>query len=228
MTGKAKKIESQLPAKPYEPTQRDRDAVRAQVDRNQKDPPPPKVKFVWHEEDRVYGFCLDHPDPLPASLLLNQAIGAKDEAFGRGLVSQMASIAVTSERCTMGGDCNSMADAMNFMISMVKGLETKDTLEAALAVQMASVHLMTMRICNQLAGAITPDGVGHAERALNKLARTFAAQVETLKKYRTGGEQKVTVQHVTVSDSAQAIVGNVSTGGGCDKKKSAGGGALKK
>ena len=58
-----------------------------------------------------------------------------------------------------------------------------------------------------------------AERALNKLARTFAAQVETLKNYPTGGEQKVTVQHVTVSDNAQAIVGNVSTGGGDDGKK---------
>jgi hypothetical protein len=43
--------------------------------------------------------------------------------------------------------------------------------------------------------------------------------VETLKKYRTGGEQKVTVQHVTVSDNAQAIVGNVLAGGGDDKKK---------
>ena len=42
-----------------------------------------------------------------------------------------------------------------------------------------------------------------AERAFNKLARTFAAQIETFKKYRTGGEQKVTVQHVTVSDNAQ-------------------------
>jgi hypothetical protein len=57
-----------------------------------------------------------------------------------------------------------------------------------------------------------------AERALNKLLRTFSIQMETLKRYRTGGEQKVTVQHVSVSDNAQAIVGNVSTGGGGDKK----------
>jgi hypothetical protein len=42
--------------------------------------------------------------------------------------------------------------------------------------------------------------------------------METLKRYRTGGEQKVTVQHVTVSDNAQAIVGNVSAGGGDDEK----------
>jgi hypothetical protein len=49
-----------------------------------------------------------------------------------------------------------------------------------------------------------------AERAFNKLARTFAVQVEALKRYRTGGEQKVTVQHVTVNEGGQAIVGSVS------------------
>ena len=47
----------------------------------------------------------------------------------------------------------------------------------------------------------------------NKLARTFAAQVEALRKHRTGGEQRVTVQHVNVADGGQAIVGNVKTGG---------------
>ena len=117
-----------------------------------------------------------------------------------------------------------MADTMNFMVAMVKGLEPKDTLEVTLAAQMASVHVLTMRLANQLASSQTLKGQEHAERAFNKLTRTFAAQVETLKRYRTGGEQKVTVQHVSVSDHAQAIVGNVSTGGGCNKKKSAGGG----
>jgi hypothetical protein len=50
----------------------------------------------------------------------------------------------------------------------------------------------------------------------------------SLKKYRSGGEQKVTVQHVSVSDNAQAIVGNVSTGGRRDMKKSARGWGKKK
>jgi hypothetical protein len=35
-------------------------------------------------------------------------------------------------------------------------------------------------------------------------------QMEALKRYRTGGEQKVTVQHVTVVEGGQAIVGNVT------------------
>jgi hypothetical protein len=49
-----------------------------------------------------------------------------------------------------------------------------------------------------------------AERAFNKLTRTFVAQVEALKRYRSGGEQKMTVQHVHVAEGGQAIVGNVS------------------
>jgi hypothetical protein len=43
-----------------------------------------------------------------------------------------------------------------------------------------------------------------------QLARTFAAQVEALKRYRSGGEQRMTVQHVHVAEGGQAIVGNVS------------------
>jgi hypothetical protein len=49
-----------------------------------------------------------------------------------------------------------------------------------------------------------------AERAFNKLARTFAVQMEALKRYRAGGEQNVTVQHVSVGQGGQAIVGNVT------------------
>jgi hypothetical protein len=38
------------------------------------------------------------------------------------------------------------------------------------------------------------------ERGLNKLARTYTTQMEVLKRYRTGGEQNITVQHVSVSE----------------------------
>ncbi|WP_287120652.1 hypothetical protein [Mesorhizobium sp.] len=43
--------------------------------------------------------------------------------------------------------------------------------------------------------------------------------MEALKKYRTGGQQYVTVKHVTVNEGGQAIVGNVSHGGQGDGKK---------
>lgn len=44
----------------------------------------------------------------------------------------------------------------------------------------------------------------------NKLLRTFAAQMEALKKHRSTGEQHVTVEHVTVQNGGQAVVGAVN------------------
>jgi len=59
---------------------------------------------------------------------------------------------------------------------------------------MAVVHMATMKFARRLAHAETIDQQDSAERTFNKLNRTFAAQIEALKRYRTGGEQKVTVR----------------------------------
>jgi hypothetical protein len=101
---------------------------------------------------------------------------------------------------------------INFMLSVVKGIEPRDPVEAMLAAQIAAVHMATMTFARRLAHVESIPQQDSAERAFNKLARTFAAQMEALKRYRTGGEQKVTVQHVTVSEGGQAIVGNVTRG----------------
>ena len=79
-----------------------------------------------------------------------------------------------------------------------------------LAAQMAAIHNLTMRLARRLSLAETLPEQDSAERALNKLARTFATQMETLKCYRAGSEQTVNVQHVSVSEGGQAIVGNVT------------------
>jgi hypothetical protein len=83
---------------------------------------------------------------------------------------------------------------------------------------MASAYMATLRMALQLAAAQMIPQQDAAERAFNKLARTFAAQMDTLKRYRSKGEQKVTVQHVTVNDGGQAVVGDVRTGGRGDGK----------
>ena len=90
------------------------------------------------------------------------------------------------------------------------------------AAQMAAVHMATMTFARRLAHVDNIPQQDSAERAFNKLARTFSTQMEALKKYRTGGQQKVTVEHVTVNEGGQAIVGNVETGGrGASKKPGA-------
>ena len=100
--------------------------------------------------------------------------------------------------------------ALNFAVAVINGLEPRDQLEAMLAAQMAAVHAAAMKLARQLAQSDTVVLQDSAERAFNKLTRTFATQLEAFKRYRSGGEQKVTVQHVSVSEGGQAIVGNVT------------------
>jgi len=104
-------------------------------------------------------------------------------------------------------------DQRTFMLSVIRDIAPHDAIERMLAVQMAATHVATIRAAGWLSRAENlAQGQTHST-AYAKLARTFAAQVEALRKHRTGGEQRVTVQHVNVSDGGQAIVGNVKAGG---------------
>jgi hypothetical protein len=98
----------------------------------------------------------------------------------------------------------------DFTLVVVKGIKPNDQLEAMRAVQMAVVHLRTLQSAELLDRVGGRQQQDCAVNAFNKLARTFTAQVEALKRYRTGGEQKVTVQHVSVSEGSQAIVGDAT------------------
>lgn len=103
------------------------------------------------------------------------------------------------------------------MLSVVDGIEPRDEVEAMLAVQMAAVHLATMTFARRLAHVENLPQQEGAERAFNKLARTFTTQIEALKRYRSDGKQTVRVERVTVEAGGQAVVGAVSVrspGGG--------------
>ena len=102
---------------------------------------------------------------------------------------------------------------LNFALSIIADIKPKDQLEAMLATQMACVHIASMTFARRLAHTETIAQQDSAEKAYNKLLRTFTTQMEALRKYRTGGEQKVTVHHVQVNEGGQAIVGNVNNGG---------------
>jgi hypothetical protein len=125
-------------------------------------------------------------------------VGTANLDFLTGLLTQLANAGSQDEA------------GINFLLSVVKGIEPRDQLEAMLAAHMAAVHMATMTFARRLAKVETIQQQDSAERAFNKLARTFVSQMEALKHYRTGGEQKVTVQHVSVSEGGQAIVGNVT------------------
>jgi hypothetical protein len=133
------------------------------------------------------------------------ALGTRDPDFLEGFLMQLVDAGSKGRKVD--------GRTLNFMLSVVKGIAPKDQVEALLAAQMAVVHMATMTFALRLRHVKTIPQQDSAERAFNKLARTFAAQIEALKRYRSRGDQTVRVEHVTVNEGGQAIVGNVTHGG---------------
>jgi hypothetical protein len=207
---KAKKKKSTPPAvaKTHELTPREQRAMTAFIaSRDRKAAPRMKVTT----DAKGAAVEIDHPDLGLGQIMLMGAIGTTDPDFMEGLLKQLVNAGTQGSKANEGG--------INFMLSVVKGIEPRDQIEAMLATQMAAVHNATMTFARRLAHVDNIPQQDSAERAFNKLARTFAAQVSALKDYRSKGEQKMTVQHVTVGDGGRAVIGTVnSLGRGADEK----------
>lgn len=190
---------SKAVARPYEPSDREREAVGKQFARRRAGRPSPTVKVKGNQ------ISVDHEDGALGYTLLMEALGSADYDFVGGLLGQLANVTCK------GRDVDPAS--LNFALTMVKGIEPRDQVEAMLGAQMAAVHLATMTFARRLAHVDNIQQQDSAERAFNKLARTFAAQVEALKRYRSKGEQRVYVERVNVEPGGQAIVGNVNQRG---------------
>ena len=186
-------------AKPYQPTRADARAFQAYMAERKKAAPRLKVVPGAQGAKRI---AVDHPNEALGQITLMKALGTTDEDFLAGLVRQLVD----------AGSQGTTPDERetNFMLAVVKGIEPHDQIEAMLAAQMAAVHNATMTFARRLARVENIQQQDSAQTAFNKLARTFAAQVEALKNYRSKGEQKMTVQHVHVAEGGQAIVGTVN------------------
>jgi hypothetical protein len=189
-------------AKPYEFKPHEKAAVEAYMAKQAEKAPRPEVR-VKEKGGRV-SIAHDHPELAVGHVMLARAMGSADSAFHHELLLQVANASGSGPKPDEG--------ALNFTLAVIDGIGPRDQTEAMLAAQMAAVHMATMTFARRLQHVENIPQQDSAERAFNKLTRTFAVQMETLKRYRTGGEQKVTVQHVTVNEGGQAIVGAVSAG----------------
>jgi hypothetical protein len=179
----------------YQPTNREQQALSRQIQRAEAEVPVPPLKFE-NTGERLK-VLLEHNGGVIGYSLLREAFGSTSDEFVKGLILQL-----DNARSRQDPD-------LNFALSVIKNLKPNDQLETMLAAQMVATHMATMMFASRLARANNVEQFESAERAYNKLARTYVAQMEALKRYRTGGEQKVTVQHVSVNDGGQAIVGDV-------------------
>src|SRR5689334_19461477 len=152
----------------YEPTELEKTALDRYRAQKAAAPAAPRMKVT--NGKKAASVAPDHPDKPIADALLKEALGTVSVDFRNGLLSQLANAGSRGRQID--------EDALNFMLSVVIGIKPKDQLETMLAAQMAAIHTATMTFARRLAHVETIDQQDSAERALNKLARTYAKRRE--------------------------------------------------
>jgi hypothetical protein len=198
--------ESKLPDQKPRLSSAQQAAVDAYWEATKARPAVPYITLRPGSESSSKALCYEDMDEQTGTMLLSQALGLNDPALLSSFISQI----VTATKAREGAE-----SFLNFAIQMIAAMEPKDPAEAMLCMQMTVVQLyFTTQSANVFTGGRPPKVEDSINCCFNRLARTFAAQMQALKVYRAKGKQQIVVKHVNVHDGGQAIVGNVETGGG--------------
>src|SRR6516164_10861793 len=116
---------------------------------------------------------------------------------------------------------NSHKEAQQYSatVAALVGIGPRDELEGMLAAQLLAAHNAAMECYRRaMIGEQTFEARRENLSQANKLSRTYAVLLDALNRHRGQGQQKVTVEHVHVHQSGQAIVGAVNSEGRGSKK----------
>ena len=143
---------------------------------------------------------------------LEKDLAGYDPDFIAELLRQIAA-------STVGRDGNA-AVRIRYARSIIKTVKSGDPMEMLQVVQMIAVHHASITHAALLGDSQNhPQWESHAN-IFNKLSRTYTNQMDTLLRWRSGPEQKLTVNTVSVGDGGQAFVGHL-TQNAVDKDKAA-------
>ena len=102
----------------------------------------------------------------------------------------------------------------NTVLTLVSAIKPRNEIEAALAAQMAAVHMLTMKVT---ARAIKYDYDTRTAATAGKLARTFAMQMETLQGLR--GKRRTARQSIKVTKELHQHVHYYDNRGGGENER---------
>jgi hypothetical protein len=138
-----------------------------------------------------------------------EATGATNSVAGIQFLSSLGKAIVPAK--VKGKE---MANHLNTITQSMHALAPQDEYEGQLVAQLVVLHEHAM---DWLGRALRTERVDFANVYLNGASKLLTRHHETLDallKYRRKGEQRVHVEHVHIHGGGQAIVGNVTTGGG--------------
>jgi hypothetical protein len=110
---------------------------------------------------RTNNASFEHDDQTTAQLLTMFDMGTGDPRFYHGLMCQISLLGEHGQAAS--------ETAPNFALSVIRGVNPTDEVEAMLAAQMAAVHQATMTFARRLNRVEAIPQQDSAERALNKL-----------------------------------------------------------
>lgn len=163
------------------------------------------------------------PNSMPPSTLnqktdhaprFSSAAGTTNEALSARLMLQALSLSLSLSENEMKRaeiDPAPLRDHVDAVEAAMGGIAPTDALEGMLAAQIIGLHEAAVRLMG-LAGGDAYNLLSETRMNMAvKLMRAFSSHLEVLSRYRGKGQQKVTVEHVTVQQGGQAIVGNIES-----------------
>ncbi len=113
------------------------------------------------------------------------------------------SVAASEQRMEAAAGAGVLEAAMDVSVSM----GASNSAEKMLLHQMAAAHHMAMKLVTRAADEqLPPVETARLTNAGARLMQVYQEGLLALKKFRTGGRQKIVVQHVQVGDGGQAVI----------------------
>jgi hypothetical protein len=200
---------TEKPAPTLEPTEAEQAEIRALAKRKKARRQAPR--FAVHQQEGGPTQMVPagvHADAAAARVM--NAFGITDLDLAERLMMQI----ITATHLQSSNEPVAEAN-LNAALAAVTGIAPRDEAEAMLATQMVGVHWLAMDLLRK---ANNPALRNDAGNLAVKLLRTFPAQLEALKRYRSAGEQRVVVQHqhvnVTADQAAVQVNGMAPDPGG--------------
>ncbi|MBL6600308.1 MAG: hypothetical protein ISP41_15590 [Alphaproteobacteria bacterium] len=152
---------------------------------------------------------MEHPDKVQGKL--KRLGGSNYDDFNQTLANQVVNTLWMPE-ATNSETRNRMIQTV---MAAMTGIAPQDETEGMLAAQMVATHNAALECYRRaMIEGQTFEGREQNLRFADRLSKTYAQQLDALKRYRRKADQTVRIERVVVNDGGQAIVGNVTRGGG--------------
>ena len=160
---------------------------------------PPKLAI----DEKTPGTVSNDPDDPHSYLKILDTFAVTDPDAASLLFSSLTRLEATSVN---RGDVG----PSNAALALVSALEPRDAAEGMLISEMVGTHMLAMECLRRsnIEGQ-TFEGRDVNLRHAERLMRIYTQQVDALNKHRGKGQQRVTVEHVTVNEGGQAVVGSL-------------------